>query len=210
VSGRWFRYVQAEIRLPSEAGCARLYQVVHNAATPGRFLVGVGLGLPPGSSAQLTISDTPTSTGCGRYVVSFATTRRINQVAATVNPGDRVVLSVYFDRAASEVTMSVTDLTANTGEVAVAHLVGAPVYASAQVIGGFSAFTAPAAQFAAFRFTDSAATTRTGHRGTLLGPWTTRPIVMTSNGQAHGAVEASSSALWDGGRNFSVWVRTAR
>jgi hypothetical protein len=64
-------------------------------------------------------------------------------------------------------------------------------------------------QFRAFEFTYSAAETYTGVRGTLIGPWTTHQVVMTSNGQSGGTVEAGSPVLWNGGRNFGTWVRAA-
>jgi hypothetical protein len=208
ISGRWFRYIQAEVPLPTDSACAQLYQVVHNTSATGSFSIIAELGSAQDSRLEDVISDVPTSTGCGTYSGAFIDDGiGFPLDAALLSPGDNIVLSVYYDQQNFGVSGKVTDL-ANGQTLEVDATNGASsVYTSAQVVGGFGSFTAPANQFRVLPFTDAAATTFTGDHGTMTGPWTTSQVVMTSNGKSSGIVEANSPVLWDGGRNFSTWVQ---
>ena len=44
-------------------------------------------------------------------------------------------------------------------------------------------------------------------RGTVTGPWQTSPVIETSSGTATGTVSTSPTALWNGGADFSIWLR---
>lgn len=208
VSGRWFHSIQTEVQLPSNAQCAQLYNVVH----PGAFSVTVELGSPD-PSAQLIISDVPTSSGCGSYTVEWNNAGTVTPDSFPMSPGDVIKMGVFYDQTSppenGEHSLSghLEDMTSGNGAV-IGDLASA-TYTTAQIIGGFGSFAAPASQFRAFEFTHSAAETYTGHGGTLIGPWTTSQVVMTSNGQSSGTVEANSPILWDSGRAFGTWVRAA-
>jgi hypothetical protein len=67
--------------------------------------------------------------------------------------------------------------------------------------------TPPAADKLLWRFTDSRLTTYSGVHGTVLGPWTTSKIVVTTTSTASGTVVASPTGLSNGGRDFGVWLR---
>jgi hypothetical protein len=70
VSGRWFRYLQTVVQLPSNSVCARLYQAIGGS---GRriFSVSVGTDRPGQSGVSVSVADTPTSAGCGTYQAAF-------------------------------------------------------------------------------------------------------------------------------------------
>jgi len=206
LSGRWFDYIETKVQLPTNAECAQLYRVVH----PGAFSVSVGLG-NPNPSVKLIISDIPTSTRCGRYTAKLDNAGTVTPGPFAMSPGDRIQMWVFYAASSPliggqhSVSGHLLNLTRGDGTT-IADLANT-TYTTAQVIGGFGSFTAPSSQFRAFEFTDSAAETYTGHKGTLTGPWTTSQVVMTSNGRSNGTVKASSPVLWNGGRNFGTWVR---
>jgi hypothetical protein len=208
VSGRWFHYVKTRIELPTNALCAQLYKVVH----PGTFSVMTELSSPD-TYVQLVISNTPTSAGCGKYAATWVHDGTVTAVPFPMAAGDRIKMWTFYDQTSPPISgehsvgRHLFNATTGAGS-AVGDLANA-TFTNAQIIGGFGSFTAPATQFRAFEFTNSAVETYTGARGTLTGPWTTSQVVMTSNGQSSGAVEASSPVLWDGGRNFGTWARAA-
>jgi hypothetical protein len=206
VSGRWFHYIKTTTELPTNSLCAQLYKVVH----PGTFSVTTELS---GSDTyvQLIISDTPTSTGCGKYAATWVHDGTVTAVAFPMAPGNRIKMWTFYAQKSPlingehSVGGHLFNETTGAGS-AVGDLANA-TFTRAQVAGGFGSFTAPAGQFRAFEFTNSVAETYTGVRAALTGPWTTSQVVMTSDGQSSGRVEASSPVLWDGGRNFGTWVR---
>lgn len=208
VSGRWFHYVKTRIELPTNALCAQIHKVVR----PGTFSVMTELSSPD-TYVQLVISDTPTSAGCGKYTATWVHDGTVTAVPFPMAAGDRIKMWTFYAQASPPINGEhsvgghLFNVTTGAGS-AVGDLANA-TFTNAQIIGGFGSFTAPASQFRAFDFTNSAVETYTGARGTLTGPWTTSQVVMTSNGQSSGTVEASNPALWDGGRNFRTWVRAA-
>ena len=56
-------------------------------------------------------------------------------------------------------------------------------------------------------FSNSRLTNYSGHRYTILGPWTTLEFIDTTTGTAHGKVVMSSSSLRNGGRDFGIYLR---
>jgi hypothetical protein len=58
-----------------------------------------------------------------------------------------------------------------------------------------------------WHFTGSHLTTYAGQHGTILGPWTTSKMIVTSDGMSSGAVVASPSRLQNDGPNFGIWLR---
>jgi hypothetical protein len=208
LAGRWFHYIKTRIELPTNALCARLYKIVH----PGTFSVMTELSNPD-TYVQLVISNTPTSTGCGKYAATWVHDGTVTAVPFPMAAGDRIKMWTFYAQTSPPISGEhsvgghLFNVTTGAGS-AVGDLADA-TFTNAQILGSFGSFTAPASQFRAFEFTNSAAETYTGVRRTLTGPWTTSQVVMTSNGQSSGAVEASSPVLWDGGRNFGTWSRAA-
>jgi hypothetical protein len=206
VSGRWFHFIQTNVQLPTNTLCIRLHRVLHG----GTFSVTAELD-GSGTSAQLVIQDTPTSTGCGTYTVELVNAGQTTPSSFAMSPGDSIEMWVLYDQKSPlengehSISGHLLDRTSGNG-LAIGDLANA-IYTSARVMATFSSFTAPASQFRPFEFTGSAAQTYSGHEGTLIGAWTTHQVVMTSNGRANGTVEASSPVLWDGGRNFGTWLR---
>jgi hypothetical protein len=205
VSGRWFRYLQTVVQLPSNSVCAQLYQAI--GGTGGRiFSVGVGAEPAGQSGSSVSVVDTPTSAGCGTYQAAFADGP---VPGPRMSPGDLVKLSFYYDQTAGTVSLNVSDLTRATGQGAVSVVGTKAIYTSAAADPSFTSLAAlPASQFQAFDFTQSAATTYTGSRGTLTGPWMTSQIIMTNAGTTS-PILASNPVLWDGGANFGTWIRAS-
>jgi hypothetical protein len=208
VSGRWFGYLRAGVQLPTNAVCAQLYAVVRNSAGTGSFSITAELGSAASARIEIVLSDVPTSTGCGTFtgdVIDNGIEFPLD--AYLLQPGDPITLSVYYNPANYKFNTKVSDpsrsVTLETGATNGA----ASTFTSARVTTGFGSFAAPASKFRPFAFTGSQVITYTGARGTMTGPWTTSEIVETSNGKRTGVVRASSGGLWDGGQNFSLWVR---
>jgi hypothetical protein len=208
LAGRWFHYIKTRIELPTNALCARIYKVVH----PGAFSVMTELSNPD-TYVQLVISNTPTSMGCGKYAATWVHDGTVTAVPFPMAAGDRIKMWTFYAQTSPPINGEhsvgghLFNVTTGAGS-AVGDLANT-TFTNAQILGSFGSFTFPASQFRAFEFTNSAAETYTGIRSTLTGPWTTSQVVMTSNGQSSGAVEASSPVLWDGSRNFGTWSRAA-
>jgi hypothetical protein len=206
VSGRWFRYLQTVVQLPSNSVCAQLYQAI--GGTSRRiFSVGLGAGGPGPVDSNVSVVDTPTSGGCGTYQAAFGPEGPVP--GPQMSPGDLVKISFYYDQAQGTVSLNVTDLTRATGQGAVSVVGTNAIYSSAGPDASFTSLAAlPTRQFQAFDFTQSAATTYTGTRGTLTGPWMTSQIIMT-NASTTSPILASNPVLWDGGANFGTWIRAS-
>jgi hypothetical protein len=171
------------------------------------FSVGLGAAGPGPLDSNVTVVDTPTSGGCGTYQAAFGPEGPVP--GPQMSPGDLVKLSFYYDQAQSTVSLNVSDLTRATGQGAVTVVGTNAIYTSAGPDANFTSLAAlPASQFPAFDFTQSAATTYTGSRGTLTGPWTTSQIIMT-NPSTTSPILASNPVLWDGGANFGTWIRAS-
>jgi hypothetical protein len=207
-TGRWFRYVQTEITLPTNAECVQLFPVVStDQIGQNYYSLNTELVAQDGGYLGVNVVDAPSAQGCVAFEVeavsySGATAAMDFQPSA----GDTIEISVYYDSATDTAYGSLTDLT--TGQTAQTDVFSPPgeVYTSAQVTSYFGAFNYPASQFRAFPFTGSAATTETGDHGTMTGPWTTSQLVM-DGGTKGSPIEANCPILWNGGRNFSTYVR---
>jgi hypothetical protein len=205
VSGRWFRYLQTVVQLPSNSVCAQLYQATGGTG-PRMFSVGLGAGGPGPVDSNVAVVDTPTSGGCGTYQAAFGPDGPVP--GPQMSPGDLVKLSFYYDQAQGTVSLNVTDLTRATGQGVVSVLGTNAIYSSGGPDANLSLAAPPARQFQGFEFTQSAATTYTGTRGTLTGPWMTSQIIMTNAGTTS-PILASNPVLWDGGANFGTWIRAS-
>jgi hypothetical protein len=214
VTGRWFRYVSTTVALPTTALCKQMAvaspQGFGAAITLGNFEESVsGVPSTAGPAATLGVSMVPSSTGCGlispSFAANFGTAPQFAAGAITLHPGDTVRLDLYYSQANQSTTATIYNLT--LGTKAQSSFPAGATYTSASVTGGFGAFTAPSSQFRVWAFTSSLATTYTGVRGTLTGPWATGKVVMTPSGGSADTALASPSFLWNSGANFGVWAR---
>lgn len=210
-TGRWFRYAQTQIVFPTNFICSYLHSVLETSAGPGSVSVTVGLGSSPAAHIAVVISSVPTASGCGIFTGQLEYNATQNPMAVgNIDPGDTVRVSVYYNPGTYAVSAAVVDLTDGLNVTAGADSSSGSVFTSARIETGFSAFHQPGtggSSVRAFSYTGSAATTATGDRGTMTGPWTTSQVIMTANGKASDPVEANGPVLWDNGANFSTWIR---
>ena len=217
VAGRWFRYVSTTVTLPSDEVCVQLA----NSEPPG-FGFGAAItlgnyeestvGTSDGPASTLGVSMVPTSTGCGLISPSFASNlpgytsaAQFGAGAIHLYPGNQVRLDLYYNAADQSTTATIYNL--STGAKAASHFTSGAVYQSASATGGFGPMTPREIGIRLLPFTNSKATTYTGVRGTLTGPWQTLPVWLTANGGQSGTLLASPGYLWQYGANFTVWLR---
>jgi len=120
--------------------------------------------------------------------------------------GDQLAISIYYDQRGHDY-FTATDLTQHTTQTV---RTDGPkmIYLTARLFAvAYSTATPPAADTRLSNFADSHLTTYAGVHGTVLGPWTTSKMIVTSNGTSPGPVVASPSGLRNGGRDFDVWLR---
>jgi len=214
-TGRWFRYVSTTFTLPTNSQCQRMAKI-----SPAGFGAAVtlgpaeesNLGVPPsaGPASTLGVSMVPSATGCGLISPSFASNlpgyssaQQFPAGAITLPTADTVRIDLYYRQADQMTIATIYNLT--TGRQAQATLQDPAVYMAASATGGFGTVTAPPGSFRVWGFTNSAATTYTGTRGTMTGSWSTSPIVLTATGTPGRALV--SPFLWGGGAGFGVWAR---
>lgn len=169
VSGRWFRYLQTVVQLPSNSVCTQLYQAI-GGTDPRIFQVSLGASRLGQSGNSVSVVTTPNNGACGSYQAAFDSDGPVS--GPPMFPGDLVKLSFYYDQAAGTVSLNLRDLTRATGQGEVTAVGTNAIFSSAGTGADFASLaTPPAHQFQAFEFTQSAATTYTGTRRTLTGPW---------------------------------------
>ena len=145
---------------------------------------------------------------------------------AGVNQGDGVNFSIYYNQGGNELSFVITPpLTSGTPQFYKTRAYG-PIFDHAAALDDFTNSTGtpiPLPFFLhAFRinqFLQGALTTYSGARGSFVGPWTTSPVIATSNGllPPSGATRVSPSNLWSDGLvangavrandAFGVWAR---
>ena len=122
------------------------------------------------------------------------------------NAGDQIRASLYYDGrghtrfTAADLTQGITrTVLVKTGHV---------IYAKASLVDTVASNGGPVAtDIRLWKVTGARLTTYTGARGTVTGPWQTSPVIETSTGTATGTVLTSPAGLWNGGANFSIWLR---
>ena len=192
-TGRWFRYVQATVKVPPVIPSAdypcNLVMTLRNAAIMGpRVAILVRQGGGAGSVGW----------GWGGRLTPFAMSPKI---------GDQLQASVYYDRnghtyfTAVDVTQGVTQ----TVKVNTPNVVYNEVTLNGNAGGG--PVPSPAADTRLWAVSGTRLTTYTGTRGTVIGPWQTSQEIQTSTGTSAGTVYRSPSGLWNAGANFGVWLR---
>jgi hypothetical protein len=145
---------------------------------------------------------------------------------AGVNQGDGVNFSIYFDQAGNELHYVITPpSTSGTPQFYKTRAFG-PLYDHAAALDDFTDSTGTPIALPPFvrsfrinQFLQGALTTYSGARGSFVGPWTTSPVIATSNGllPPSGTTRVSPSPLWSDGLvannavrsndAFGVWAR---
>ena len=190
--GRWFRYVSATVTIPP--------RTIHGAAAGAAFIAlqhARPTGLP-----EAMMSASP---GGGAGSVTYLATGE-GVLAVSPHVGDRLALTIYYDQHGHDY-FTATDITRQTSQTVRVN-VGTVVYDLARLGASPASSTAPpAADIQLWQFAGSHVTTYSGDHGTILGPWTTSKVSMTSTGTASGTIVASPSPLRDNGQSFGVWLR---
>lgn len=191
-TGRWFRFVAATVTVLPQGGPTGY----------GNMLVVLRHDVPVGSAGAVIM----VRPGGGPGSVEWGSLQKITPFGLSPKAGDQLRASIYYDRhghtyfTAADLTQGITRTArAQTGDV---------VYNKAALVetvasNGFP----PATDIRLWKVTGTRLTTYTGVRGTVTGPWQTRPVIQTSSGTATGTVLTSPAGLWNGGANFSIWLR---
>ena len=145
---------------------------------------------------------------------------------AGVNQGDGVNFSIYYNERGNELSYVITPpSTAGTPQFYKTQAYGA-IFDHAAALDDFTDSTGTPIALPPFiqpfrinQFLQGAITTENGTRGSFAGPWTTSPVVATSNGLVYplGTTRVSPTALWSDGLEangavrsndaFGVWAR---
>jgi hypothetical protein len=198
--GRWFRFVSTTLTVPAatqpaSAGDLAMIWLGQNGATPRAYAT---ITVLPGGGADSI-----------RYAASYGPRSNAGTFAISPKPGDRLAVSVYYDRQGHDY-FTASDLTrAATQTVRADADLAGTAYTTAGIGGEISnsAVTPPPADTRLWDFSSSHVTTYSGDKGTTLGPWATSEIIDTINASTSGAVVMSPSVLSNGGQDFGVWLR---
>ena len=145
---------------------------------------------------------------------------------AGVNQGDGVNFSIYYNQGGNELSFVITPpSTSGTPQFYKTQAFG-PIYDHAAALDDFTDSTGTPIALPPFirsfrinQFLQGALTTYSGARGSFVGPWTTSPVIATSNGllPPSGTTRVSPSPLWSDGLSangavrssdaFGVWAR---
>ena len=192
--GRWFRYVSTTVTIPP--------RTIHGAAAGSAF-IALQHAKPTGLPEAMMSAGSGGGAGSVTYT-AYASGG--GALAVSPHVGDRLALSIYYDQHGHDY-FTATDITQRTTRT-VRLNVGTVVYDLARLGGGpASNASPPAADIQLWQFAGSHVTTYSGDHGTILGPWTTSEVSVTSTGTASGTIVASPSALRDNGQSFGVWLR---
>lgn len=194
--GHWFRFLSTTVTVPPrtfhgrDTGYAGIaLQHAKPTAWPGAGITVRGGG---GKGSVTWYAYPRPRRGAGTFTVS-------------PRPGDRLVLSIYYDQHGHDF-LTASDLTRG-GTQSIRVTVGNVVYDLARLgAGPGGTGRAPQAGLRMWAFTRSRVATYAGQRGTLVGPWTTRKVIATTTGLAGGKARTSPSEPWDNGQNFGVWL----
>ncbi|MGO9079985.1 MAG: hypothetical protein ACLQDY_13220 [Streptosporangiaceae bacterium] len=192
-TGRWFRFVSATVTVPA---------VIPSADHICNMLITLRNTAPMRPRADILVRQ-----GGGAGSVGWANSPVLTPFAMSPKIGDRLRVSIYYDRSghtyftAADITQGITrTVRVNTGTV---------TYNVATLIGnaGSGPVPPPPAGIRLWKVASTRLTTYTGTRGTVTGPWQTSQIIQTSTGTSSGTVMRSPSGLSDGGADFGVWLR---
>jgi len=237
-SGRYFRYITSTITVPDTSFLTGIYPSEYIQLSNGSLTQPTGGGnqyVRAGIESCVvarTFGDLTCATGSWvAFVEAFNNSLNgpyFNHYynLAGVNQGDGVNFSIYYNEAGNELHFVITPpSTSGTPQYYKTQAYGA-IFDHAAALDDFTTSTGtpiPLPFFLhAFRinqFLQGAITTENGLRGSFVGPWTTSPVIATSNGllPPSGTTRVSPNALWSDGLvannavrandAFGVWVR---
>jgi hypothetical protein len=236
-SGRDFRYISSTIRVPDTDFLTGLFPQEYIQLSNG------SLAQPTGGSNSYTRAGIEPCTvarsfgdvcGTGTWVAFVeAFNNSLNGPffshyfnLAGVNQGDGVNFSIYYNEVGNELSYVITP--PSTSDVPRSYKTQAygAIFDHAAALDDFTDSTGTPIALPPFvqpfrinQFLQGAITTENGTRGSFAGPWTTSPVVATSNGLLYpaGTVRVSPTPLWSDGLAangqirsndaFGVWAR---
>jgi hypothetical protein len=236
-SGRDFRFITSTIRVPDTNFLTGLYPQEYIQLSNGSLTQPTGggnaytrAGIEPCVVARSFGATCATGTWVA-FVEAFNNSLNGPFFShffnlAGVNQGDGVNFSIYFDQAGNELHFVITPpSTSGTPQFYKTRAFG-PLYDHAAALDDFTNSTGTPIALPPFvqpfrinQFLQGAITTENGTRGSFAGPWTTSPVVATSNGLVYplGTTRVSPTALWSDGLSangavraddaFGVWAR---
>ena len=235
--GRDFRYITSTITVPDTSFLTGIYPSEYIQLSNGSLTQPTGggdsytrAGIEPCVVAR-SFGDTCATGSWVAFVEAFNNSLNgpyFNHYynLAGVNQGDGVNFSIYYNEAGNELHFVITPpSTSDTPKYYKTQAYGA-IFDHAAALDDFTNSTGtpiPLPFFLhAFRinqFLQGAITTEHGQRGSFVGPWTTSPVIATSNGllPPSGTTRVSPNALWSDGLvannavrandAFGVWAR---
>jgi len=236
-SGRDFRYITSTITVPDTSFLTGFYPSEYIQLSNGSLTQPTGggntytrAGIEPCIVAR-SFGDTCTTGTWVAFVEAFNNSLNGPFFShfynlAGVNQGDGVNFSIYYNQVGNELSYVITPpSTSGTPQYYKTQAYG-PIYDHAAALDDFTNSTGtPIAlppfveRFRINQFLQGALTTYSGARGSFVGPWTTSPVIATSNGllPPSGTTRVSPSALWSDGLMangavrsndaFGVWAR---
>ena len=192
-----FRFVSATLTVPAAQT---------PAANGGSAMITLGHngGPTPRPYASITVT-----AGGGAGSVRYAASASSGAFAVSPKPGDRLTVSIYYDKRGHYFLTVVDRAQGNTHTVRVNALYAAQMpLNTAEVLGSVdnAAVVPPAADTRLWQFTATQVTTYSGGRGSVIGPWATRQFFHTADGTAAGIPVMSASLLSVSGQNFGIWL----
>jgi len=236
-SGRDFRYISSTITVPDTSFLTGLYPQEYIQLSNGSLTQPTGggnaytrAGIEPCVVARSFGDICATGTWVA-FVEAFNNSlngpffRHYFNLAG-VNQGDGVNFSIYYNELGNELSYVITPpSTAGTPQFYKTQAYGS-IFDHAAALDDFTDSTGTPIALPPFvqpfrinQFLQGAITTENGDRGSFAGPWTTSPVVATSNGLVYplGTTRVSPTALWSDGLvangavrsndAFGVWAR---
>jgi hypothetical protein len=232
-SGRDFRYISSTITVPDTSFLTGIYPQEYIQLSNGSLASGdqyVRAGIEACVVAR-TYGATCTTGTWVSFVEAFDNSlngpyfRHFYNLSG-VTQGDGVNFSIYYNQAGNELHFVITPPSTSGSAQFYKTNAHGPIFDHAAALDDFTNSTGvpiPLPFFLhAFRinqFLQGALTTTSGARGSFVGPWTTSPVLATSNGLVppSGTVRVSPTALWSDGLSangavrpfdaFGVWAR---
>jgi hypothetical protein len=236
-SGRDFRFITSTIRVPDTDFLTGLYPQEYIQLSNGSLTQPTGGGnsyTRAGIESCIvarTFGDTCTTGTWVAFVEAFNNSLNGPFFShyfnlAGVNQGDGVNFSIYYNELGNELSYVITPpSTSGTPQFYKTQAYGA-IFDHAAALDDFTDSTGTPIALPPFvqpfrinQFLQGAITTENGTQGSFAGPWTTSPVVATSNGLVYplGTTRVSPTALWSDGLvannairsndAFGVWAR---
>ena len=236
-SGRDFRYISSTIRVPDTDFLTGLFPSEYIQLSNGSLTQPTGGGnayTRAGIESCIVARSFGDVCATGTWVAFVeAFNNSLNGPffshfynLAGVNQGDGVNFSIYYNELGNELSYVITPpSTSGTPQYYKTQAYGA-IFDHAAALDDFTTSTGTPIALPPFvesfrinQFLQGAITTENGTRGSFAGPWTTSPVVATSNGLLYplGTVRVSPTALWSDGLvangairandAFGVWAR---